>query len=129
MCLKELWIGSLTKTNFQNKSFQTTKFTNKSTKSTKITTRHLQILSLHEVFVLLFCIPVIIIIILQITSWITNNSKQMLMFLQPLETERKSNLLQKFMEHMSDNTATRSVTLIIINDESDNFSLGSHQAV
>lgn len=52
----------------------------------------------------------------------------MLMFLQPLETERKSNLLQKFMEHMSDNTATRSVTLIIINDESDNFSLGSHQA-
>lgn len=50
----------------------------------------------------------------------------MLMFLQPLETERKSNLLQKFIEHMSDNTATRSVTLIIINDESDNFSLGSH---
>lgn len=47
----------------------------------------------------------------------------MLMFLQPLETERKSNLLQKFMEHMSDNTATRSVTLIIINDESDNFRL------
>lgn len=53
----------------------------------------------------------------------------MLTFLQPLETERKSNLLQKFIEHMSDNTATRSVTLIIINDESDNFSLGSHQAV
>lgn len=52
VCLKELWIGSLTNTNFQNKTIQTTKFTIKSTKSTKITTRYLQILSLHEVFVL-----------------------------------------------------------------------------